>query len=69
MAKDTTTVTVTLDDDSEEVTVQVDGHKGRTCTDLTRNLLRALGEVTTVTKTKEYHAKPIDAHNSQRMGR
>jgi hypothetical protein len=42
-----------------KVTISVNGAKGKTCTDLTKKLEEALGEVTSDTPTKEMFEKPV----------
>ena len=38
-----------------KTTVKVEGVKGNSCTDLTEDLLKKLGETTSTTKTREYN--------------
>ncbi len=58
-------IIVTVSPDGDGTEVKVEGVKGKSCTDLTRDMEMALGAVVHTEKTNEYHERQ-DVHVTNR---
>jgi hypothetical protein len=53
------TIVLLISPDGTQVRTEVKGVKGSSCEDLTKNLLRAFGEITESGKTPEYYMEEV----------
>ena len=58
----------TVDPETNEVSIEVKGVKGKVCADLTAGVEKALGKVKTTKKTREYHDR-TEAKKTVKTGR
>jgi len=58
-------ITIQIPLDDEAVTISVNGVKGKGCKDLTKNIEKALGKVTSQKDTSEMYEKAVDQSQNQ----